>query len=165
MRTTSLFWEVRRDRSDEADFQPLFTLKDHDHEVDGVTYYSLKSIYMSYDHIPGMEYEFALDVFGSWDHWQKLLKSSMRKEFQGWQEELNIKNKAEALRNLMRASRASDARGVAASKYLADQGYQKTDSKRGRPSNEEVERQRKQEAAIRDTLAEDMDRLGIKVVG
>lgn len=164
MRTTSLFWEVRRDRAEDANFQPLFTLKDEDHEVDGHYFFSLKKIYMEYDHVPGLEYDFAKDIFGSWDHWQKLIKSSMRHEFQSWRDELDVRIKAEALRNMMIASRSPDARGVAASKYLADKGYA---DKRvaGRPSKEEVERQKKIATDVQNTLSEDMERLGLKVVG
>ena len=164
MRTTSLFWEARRDRSDEADFSPLFTLKNIDHMVDGVLYYSLKKIFLSYDHVSGLEYDFAMDVFGSWEHWQKLLKSSVRHEFTAWREELDIRNKATAIKQLIKASSLSGNTGVAASKYLADKGYLE---KRiaGRPSKEEVERTRKEEAAVQKTLAEDMKRLGLAVVG
>ena len=161
-RTVSLFWEVRRDRSDEADFTPIFTLKVRDHTVGDTTYISLKQIYMSYDHIPGMEYEFALDVFGSWDHWQKLTKSSIRSEFKQWQEELRIKRKAEAIKAMITASRSDDSKGVAAAKYLADEGY--TNTKRGRPSKDEITRTLKEEAGIQRDLASDMERLGIAVV-
>lgn len=163
MRTTSLFWEVRRDRTDEAEFAPIFTLKSRDHIVGSVTYISLKQIYMSYDHTPGMEYEFAMDVFGSWDHWVKLQKSSIRNEFKQWQEELRIKRKAEAIKAMITASRSDDARGVAAAKYLADEGY--TNARRGRPSKEEVTRSLKEEASVHRDLASDMERLGISIVG
>lgn len=162
-RTVSLFWEVRRDRSDEADFTPIFTLKSRDHTVGDITYISLKRLYMSYDHTPGMEYEFAMDVFGSWDHWLKLQKSSIKHEFKQWQEELRVKLKAEAIKAMITASRSDDARGVAAAKYLADEGY--TNTKRGRPSKEEITRTLKEEASGQRDLASDMERLGMSIVG
>ncbi len=164
MRTTSLFWEVRKDRSEDADFFPLFTLKEDDHEVDGLYLFSLKKIYLSYDHVPGLEYDFAKDVLGSWEHWLKLVKSSMRHEFQSWRDELDVRIKAEALRSLMQASRAPDARGVTAAKYLADKGYSDKRTA-GRPSTEEVERQKKIAVDVQNNLASDMERLGLKVVG
>lgn len=161
-RTTSLFWEVRREREDPK-LIPLFTLKDRDHEVDGVTYISLKKIYFSYDHIPEFEYEFAMDVFGSWEHWTKICKSSIRHEFAAWRQELEIKLKAEAMRQMINASRTDDAKGVAASKYLADKGYAEK-RKAGRPTQEEITRERKVQAEVDKTLVEDMERLGITVV-
>lgn len=163
MRTTSLFWEVRKDRAEDADFIPLFSLKEEDHEVNGHYFFSLKKIYLSYDHVPSLEYDFAKDVFGSWEHWLKLTKSSMRHEFQSWRDELDVRIKAEALRGLMQASRAPDARGVTAAKYLADKGYAE---KRvaGRPSSGEVERQKKIAVDVQDRLSEDMARLGLAIV-
>lgn len=162
MRVTSLFWELRRDRSDDPSFKPIFTLKPHDHVVRTDTFYSLKEIYFSYNHIPGFEYEFAMDVFNSWEHWVKLTKSSIKQTFQEWRDELDIKIKAEAMRKLIVASQSNDAKGVAASRYLADKGYVEV-RKAGRPSKEEVERERKNEARVSATLAEDMERLGLRV--
>ena len=161
MRTTSLFFESKR----EADplLKPIFTLKDEDHVVDGVTYLSLKNIYMSYDHVPGYEYQFAMDVFNSWDIWVKITKSSIRNEFESWREELHIRLKADAIRLMIEASREKDAKGVAAAKYLADKGYIEG-RKAGAPSKEEVERERKQQAKVRETLDSDMERLGMIVV-
>lgn len=161
IRTTSLFWEVRREREDPS-FVPLFTLKDKDHLVDGITYLSLKQIYFSYDHIPGFEYEFAMDVFNSWDIWVKITKSSIRYEFQAWRDELEIKIKANAIRSMISASRSEDAKGVAAAKYLADKGYTEV-RKAGRPSKDEVDRERKIQAEVRDTLQADMERVGLTI--
>lgn len=161
IRTTSLFFESKR----EADpvNTPIFTLKDFDYTIDGVTYISLKLIYFSYDHIPGFEYEFAMDVFGSWDIWTKITKSSIRHEIQAWREELEIKIKAQAIKAMMNASRTDDAKGVAAAKYLADKGYIEGNTKRGRPTKEDVERERKIQAEVRDSVAEDMERIGMTV--
>jgi hypothetical protein len=158
-RTQSLFWETR---SDEKGYVPLFTRKDYDHTVAGVTYPSLKKIYLSYDHIPEFEYEFAMDIFGSWDHWDGLANDSIfKKEIRVWRQELEIKLKAQAIRGVISASRSDDAKGVQAMRYLADKGYA---PKRGRPSKEEVERERKIAAGVKDDLAEDMARLGLTVI-
>lgn len=143
-------------------FQPLFTLQPYNKTVDGVFYPSLKKIYFSYDHIPGFEYEFATDVFGHWDHWMKLTQdSSIRPFFKEWREEYEIKLKAQAMRSLIEVSRIADPKGVAAAKYLAEKGYV---SRKGRPSKEEVARERKIEAGIRENLEEDMERLGLSII-
>ncbi len=158
--TTSLFIE-KAYRSDEK-FKPYFTLSNRDKEVEGVTYFSLKKIYFAYEHVPGFEYDFAMDVFGYWEHWVKLTEeSSLRKMFQEWRDEYEIKLKAQAMRSLIAVSRVADPKGVAAAKYLAEKGYV---SRKGRPSKEEIERQRKIDASVRDNLDEDMQRLGLSIV-
>lgn len=161
-RTQSLFWELRYGTEDK--YPPIFTLKSENIERDGVTYYSLKKIYMSYDHVPNMEYDFALDAFGSWDHWNKLANDTIpmiKDEIKSWREELDIKLKAQGLKALINAARDNDAKGVQAAKYLAEKGYA---PKRGRPSKEEVERELKQEAGIKKQLESDLERIGLKAV-
>lgn len=158
-RTQSLFWETR---SDEKGYIPLFTRKGYNHTVDGITYPSLKLIYLSYNHIPEYEYEFAMDVFGSWDHWYLFANDSIfRKDVKEWRQELDIKIKAEAIKAMLAASKGEDAKGVAAAKYLADKGYVQ---RRGRPSKEEIERERKISAGVSKDLETDMERLGLSVV-
>lgn len=162
MRTSSLFWEVRRDRTEDSSFKPIFSLKPEDHYVGNDIYHSLKKIYFSYDHIPGFEYAFAMDVFGSWEHWVKLTKSSFRNEFQEWRDELEIKIKSEAIKRMLTASKSNDAKGVAAAKYIADKGYTEV-RKAGRPSKDEVAREKKIALGVSDTLAADMERIGLRV--
>lgn len=174
-RTQSLFWELRM-KGDEnlrgstdgtsspRNYTPLFTLKDYDLEKDGITYPSLKKKYMSYDHIPGFEYEFALDVFGSWDHWNKLANDTIpaiKNVIKEWRDELEIRLKAQAIKALIQTSRLDDVKGFNAAKYLADKGYA---PQRGRPSKEEVEREKKVQAGVSKDLEADMERLGLSVV-
>jgi len=161
-RTQSLFWELRY--GTEEKYPPIFTLKSDNIERDGILYYSLKKIYLSYDHVPKYEYEFATDVFGSWDHWNKLANDTLpaiKDEIKSWREELDIKLKALGLKALIHASRDNDAKGVQASKYLAEKGYE---TKRGRPSKEEIERERKIQAGARKELETDMERIGLKII-
>lgn len=156
-RTSGLFWEYRTDAA-----PALFTLKDKDHTVDGVTYRSLKSIYFSYDHIPNYEYEFAMDVFGSWDHWVWLTtKSQVRKHMVEWRNEYDIMLKNLAHRTLI-AQAGDKEKGLNAAKMIVGDEHKGT--KRGRPSKAEVERETKIAAGVRDTLDDDMARLGLKVV-
>ena len=164
-RTQSLFWELRF-REDEEKYPCFFTLKDYDLEKEGILYPSLKKIYLSYDHIPEFEYEFALDVFNSWDHWQRLANDTVpmiKKEIKAWREELDIRIKASALKALIATARLDDSKGFNAAKYLADKGYS-TLTKRGRPSSEEVERELRVQAGASKELEEDMKRLGLSVV-
>lgn len=156
-RTQSLFWETRTEG-----YEPFFSLKPYDLEKEGKVYPSLKQIYLTYDHVPGFEYEFATDVFGSWDHWIKLAETSQLKDiFKEWRQELDIRIKALSIKAMMIAARDNDAKGVNAAKYLAEKGYT---AKRGRPSKEEVERERKIQAGVTKELQSDMERIGLKVV-
>lgn len=165
-RTQSLFWEfafLNQDRENPLD--PIFTLKDYDLVKEGIIYPSLKLIYMSYDHIPGFEYDFAMDVFNSWDHWCKLASDNANKNIKeavaSWREELDIRIKAQAIKAMIQSSRIDDSKGFNAAKYLADKGYSPV---RGRPSKEELERHKKVEAGVNRELEADMERLGLKVV-
>ena len=163
-RTQSLFWELRHG-VDTVKYPPVFTTKDEDIERDSITYKSMKKIYMSYDHIPGFEYEFAMDVLGSWDHWNKLANDTipeLKNMIQGWRDELDIRLKAHGLKALIHASKDNDAKGVQASKYLVEKGYIQ---KRGRPSKEEMERELKVSTKAKKELNDDLERIGLKVVG
>lgn len=155
-RTASLFIETNRDN-----YTPIWTTKDEDVEVDGVMYPSLKKIYFSYDHTPGLEYDFAIESFKSWDHWVKLCGSQLRATFAEWREELDIKLKANAVRSIIRVAKGTDAAGANAAKYLAEKGYA---NKRGRPSKEEVARERKVAAGVEKELEDDLERMQLKVV-
>ncbi len=174
-RTQSLFWELRikedenlrgsiEDTSSPRNYSPLFSLKDYDLEKDGIIYPSLKQIYMSYDHVPGLEYEFAMDVFNSWDHWNKLANDTIpaiKSAIKEWREELDIKLKAQSLKALIQTSRLDDVKGFNAAKYLAEKGYA---PQRGRPSKDEVEREKRIQAGVNKDLEADMERLGLSVV-
>lgn len=163
-RTQSLFWELRH-QVDTAKYPPVFTLHEHDIERDGVTYISMKKLYMAYDHIPGYEYEFAIDVLGSWDHWNKLANDTVpriKDTIQVWRDEVDIRLKALGLKALIHASKDNDAKGVQASKYLVEKGYA---TKRGRPSKEEVERELKADTKLKKEFESDLERIGLKVVG
>lgn len=152
-RTQSLFLETNQ-VSDK--YPPLFTLKDYNHK--GLP--SLKLIYLSYDHVPGHEYQFAMDVFGSWQHWQKLFESRMRDTFLAWQEELEVKMAAKGYKSLALAAKNPE-KGIAAAKFLADRGWKQ---KRGRPSKEEVERERRVQAGIKNEFESDIERIGLSLV-
>jgi len=156
--TLALFWETRH-IPNEKKYPPLFTIKDREHVVKGVEYVSLKRIYMSYSHVPGMEYEFAEDMFDCWSQWKTIAeKSELSKLVQEWRDELDIRIKAVAMKTLLQQSKDNivAARAILAGEHKGN--------KRGRPSKAEVEREKKLAAGVRDNLDEDMQRLGLKVV-
>lgn len=85
-----------------------------------------------------------------WKHWQMICKSPYCKnDIERWREELEIKLRAKALREIIKTARSE--KGFQAQKYLADKGWSQ---KRGRPSKEEVEGERKKHAAVMDEVDE-----------
>ena len=156
-RTQSLFWEYRINDAP-PDYAPLFTLKDREHH--GLP--SLKKIYMSYEHIPGQEYEFAIDVFNSWDQWQAICNNKLlAKEINKWKNEYDVRLRAKAMKTLIRNALEDGAKGVASAKYLAEGAWI---GKRGRPSKEEVQRELKLQASLAKEFNHDIERIGLTII-
>ena len=156
--TQSLFWETNHGTT-EQEINPLFTLKPYDHTVDGVTYPSLKNLYLELADFPeDGEYDFALTVFGpeGWYHWKKICENKILFVYiSKWRGELEIKSRASAIRAIVQSAK-EPIKGFAAAKYLAEKGWQK---RAGRPSKSEVEQTRKLYAEIDAETEEDMQRL------
>lgn len=140
---------------------PHYTVHDTDIERDGVKYPSLKAIYLSYPHVPGYEYDFAQEHLGGWEHWQRLLNSSMRDIFKQWQDELTIKQKARALRGIISESLNATPTGFQANKYLVEDGWVE---KKGRPTKEKVEHAAKVAAGVKEEIEDDLARVGLSLV-
>lgn len=156
-RTHSLFWEWRRDN-----YTPIYTTKEEDLEIDGIVYKSLKKLYFSYNHLPGCEYDFAMEVLGSWQHWKRLENSFLRVLIAEWRDELDVRIKANAMKQIIsQASHGEGSSAITAAKYLSEKGYE---PKRGRPSKEEKERALKQDTALQNEIANDLERVGLKLV-
>ena len=156
-RTQSLFWEYRL-REDNQELKPVFTLKDRDHE--GCI--SLKKVYMSYDHLPGHEYEFAIDVFNSWDQWVRITENTLLNNvIQKWKDEYEIKLRAAAIKALIKNATEDGAKGSASAKYIAEAGWI---GKRGRPSKEEINRELKLQASLAKDFDTDIERIGLSVI-
>ena len=74
---------------------------------------------------------------------------------------MDIKLRSMAVKNIIAFSMADIPIALQAAKWLAEKGY---DLKRGRPSKAEKEGLLKQEAKLRDVVAEDMERVGLSLV-
>jgi len=151
-RTLSLFLETNQSSLD-----PIFTLKEDDHTLHGVLYYSLKKIYLEI--ADPTEYQFAQLVFGSWKHWKKLCDSPpIKPHIEEWRDELEIKLTSQAVRSMIETAQEEGSKGVTAAKYVAERGWEK---QAGRPSKQEVERTKKKYAGIRDEIDEDAKNIGL----
>ena len=152
-RTYSLFEEHRH-----SDYTVFWTLKDEDTE----NYPSLKKIYLSYDHVPGFEYEFAIDVFGSWTHWEKLCNSGLKGTIADWRAEVEIMLKARSMVIIINTSKAGEGSSrLQAARYLADKGYA---PQRGRPTKLGKERALKIDSKVNADIEDDLERVGLRQV-
>ena len=83
-----------------------------------------------------------------WKHWKMILKSPYCKyDVFEWREELEVLMRAEALRDIVVASKTE--KGFQAAKFLIEKGWE---SKRGRPSKAEVEGEKRKQALIIDEV-------------
>ena len=151
-KTAALVYEApSNDKSD-----CVFTLKDQDYiNQDGVYLFSLQRLYLAIS--DPTEYEFALEVFGSWRAWQDLKECKwMKTHVTQWVELLEIKMRSEALVGLQRTARGQSNSAITAQKFLAEKGWDKS-SKRGRPTKEELERTKRIAAGIEEEIGDDYD--------
>lgn len=147
--TQSLFLEINYD-PDVA----IYTLKDWDHEYEGKTFYSLKRLYLNHEDV--IEYDFATKYFLNWKHWLRIANNKLFKsQIEEWREELELKIRSNAVQYVMDLT--AEDKSFQAAKWLADKGWDKR--KAGRPSKEEVERERKIQAALDDEYGADVQRL------
>jgi len=143
--TSGLFFETDQREPKGA----VYTFKDEDLKHNGKKYISLKAIYMQFDHVPEMEYDFANQYLGGWEHWQKICESPATAPYiEKWREELAIKIRSESIKGVIQQSRTE--KGFQAAKWLAEGGY--SPKKRGRPSKEEVEREARIQAGVDENI-------------
>ena len=158
--TRSLFFETQLDRAlDRA----LYTLKDHDHTWKDKTYKSLYLLYMEVG--DPTEYQFAKKYLDSWQHWELLCEANWFKPYVSrWRKELELRIKSETLakiRNLAESGEASRD-SFNAQKYLLDKGWEpkeKSASKRGRPTKEEIQKEAIRISQDISSIEEDYERI------
>ncbi len=67
-------------------------------------------------------YEFCKEFLGGWLHWKAILRSAaIRPYIEEWQEELEVKLRAEALQNMMQVARSE--KPFTALKYIVEGGW------------------------------------------
>ena len=151
MRTRSLFVELIDQKQIDAGFIPLYTIRENPAYID------MRSLYLVIGDIT--EYQFAIKAFGSWKHFKHMCTLGwFMALLSEWREELEIKIRSQAVQALIDTAVREGAKGTTAAKYVAEKGWMK---KRGRPSNEDVERERKIQAGIKDDLSDDAKRIGL----
>lgn len=145
-RTQSLFLETNNTEN-----KAMFTLKDDPYTKNGVTYPSLKRIYLSYD--DPTEWQFVMDVFGNWRHWERICGNKILRAYvDQWRMEHEIMLRSKGVRAVVGLAQDKES----AAKWLAEGKWK---GSRGRPSKEEVEKQKKIEAGLEAELNDHWERL------
>jgi len=153
-RTQSLFHEFRS----MSDIEPIWTLKDED-----VSEHKLPSLRRLYLEISDpTEYAFAMEAFGSWKHWLKIKNSkALQPWMDDWAFELEVKMRSEALLTITEEAKGGRS-SFNAAKYLANGDWKP--SKRGRPTKEEIEGEKKIASRLDAEIGEDAQRLGLTLL-
>lgn len=130
---------------------------------------SLHQLYLQYEDLT--EYQFSRECLGGWDHWQEILQSDKEKLHQyinTWRSELEIKLKSQAFKRIINEAEADGRNGFAANKYVIERSWagdfskpkpRQNESKRGRPSKQEVSQKAFDIASETKAVKEDFDRL------
>jgi hypothetical protein len=94
-KTRSLFWEARDAIPDKDQKAPLTLSLEHREEAGC---HSLYKLYMSYP----TEYDAAMGILGSWQHWEKLCKCKWFKPYRdAWEDERQVHEQAIAKKALI----------------------------------------------------------------
>lgn len=147
--TQSLFLELGY--SDNA----VYTLKEYDYPYKGKHYPSLKRLFLLEE--DPTEYTFAEKHLLGWQHWKRLCENkAIAKHIEEWREELELKIRSQAVRDMMNMC-ASESGNYSAAKFLADRGWEKRAA--GRPSKAEKDKHLRIEEKIEEEFAADVKRL------
>lgn len=157
--TKRLFFETSSGLNDKATV--VYTLKDEDYTVDGVTYISLYKRYLDMEDLT--EFDFASKYFDSYEHFRILCQAEWFFEHvTRWRNELRLKLKAQALNRLKGvAVESANKNYFEANKLLLNHLSEgdKDKPKRGRPSKAEVAQAVKEIAKEDMALADDHKRI------
>lgn len=144
--TQNLFLEHSYDTE-----KAVYTFADEDKEYNGVIYPSLRKLYLEI--ADPTEYEFANTYLWGWEHWQRIAANKVLLErIERWREELEVKIRSQAVGSMLKMTSGN----FNAAKWAADGHW---NVKRGRPSKEEQERERKLRERALNELTEDSSRV------
>lgn len=139
--------------------EAIYTLKDEDYEYEGKYLYSIKRLYL--DIADPTEYAFANQCFSGWTQWQRIAANKqLSKSIEQWRTELEIKIRSEGVRSAKAQARKGSWQ---ATKWLSEKGWDARGA--GRPTKEDVEHERKVQAAISNEFEEDANRLQLVTGG
>lgn len=147
-RTESMFVETNRV---EDKFPSLFCLG-QGRETEDLPW--IKRLYL--ETMDPTEWKFATEVLGGWQHWKRLSESPFMKAFvKEWREEMEVQVRSLGIKQQIHLAEKGNNN---ASRWVAEKGWEPK-RKAGAPSKEEVTRERKVAAEIKNTVEEDYDRV------
>ena len=130
-----------------------YTLKDDHYAYKGVTYPSLKKLYIEAE--DPVEYEFACTYLIGWNHWEKLQGNKvLLKHIDSWRKELELKLRSEQFKAVLDLTMEGHFQ---ASKWIADKGWDKKGA--GRPSTKAQEIEDELNRQISEDYSADIVRL------
>lgn len=133
--------------------EAIYTLKDDDYEYEGRYLYSIKRLYLEIG--DPTEYAFANTCFTGWTQWQRIVANKqMTKVVEQWRFELEVKLRSEGVRQAKTQAKKGSWQ---ATKWLSERGWDARGA--GRPSKEDVDHERKVQAAISNEFEDDATRL------
>lgn len=152
-RTQSLFVETSYETKGEF---AQYTLKSRDCVYRGKKYPSIKRLFLEME--DPTEYNFAYEYFLDWDHWQQIKKNNLIAKFmEGWQEELEIRLRAQGVKAMFDMALDDAKPNFQATQFLAKGGW--TDRPAGRPSKEMVKKETRIQAKIMGEFSDDLKRM------
>ena len=157
---THILKQIFFEFSDAEHQYSVYTLKDYDHEYNGVTYPSLRRLYVECE--DPTEYQFATEHLDSWAHWKKLIASNFFKPYlKEWREELEVRLRAKALARIKTRAASNGKDAQQADKILLSGGWKTPEEKTGagRPSKDKIKQEAEklfQEQSVHD---EDYERI------
>ena len=154
--TSGLFSEVSTLRKENV----IFTLKGED--IDGLS--SFPKLYLSLTEKDPTEYTMAMTVFGSWEHWVEITKSTkMRPVIKKLREEASVRQKSKAMEYMINEVETTGKNSFAAAKLLLAKPWE------DKPTTPAKRKEAKEQNAVEDrklanAFSEDAKRLGLNIV-
>jgi len=159
--TAALFYELSHTTRHRSGIRPPFTTRERDYtNQNGDKFISARRIFMEFNDPTG--YMFALEVLGSWKHFQMLEAGKVTGPLiEEWKEELDAKLHAEEIQHLRVQAAGEGSTAYNAAKFLASKEY-KGKAEKGRPKKADIEKAAKTEVIKLKTVDNDLARLGLK---
>jgi hypothetical protein len=140
--------------------ETVFTMRRSDHYVNGFYLFSFRKLFMSIPDFTG--YKQSIFLFDDHKHLLKLKDNKLLSEFiEDCFSELEMKYYSESLETILNQAASGDIKAISAARFIVEEGY-KNKSKKGRPSNEEIAGNLKQETEREKKFLEDAARIGIR---
>lgn len=151
-----IFYEL----DDAEHLQTIYTLKEYDHEVNGIIYPSLRRLYVECE--DPTEYEFACLHLDGWVHWKKLSAAVFFQPYlKEWREELEVRLRAKALNRIKVRAASNDKDSMQADKILLSGGWKTPEEKTqvGRPTKAKIAEEADKLFKEKSVFDEDYERI------